>query len=121
MATNLTQDFAKAREQYFTTRQENEIDLVHTVRSMLVESRVSMAQLVAYDNDRNLQVAGQRNSAVQRFVLNRFWTTQLYIVPDDTEELRRLLFPDGEIQTWLDSFKQKILPFIVAHSLPVSL
>ena len=115
----LTQDFDNAKKQYFRDRLPDEIDLIEEVRNYLLQSGLQEQVGLSYDQDTNIQNAKRRNAAVQRFVLNRYWTSQLYCTVENTEHLRRLLFPEGDIQLWLATFRTEILPFIVRNKLPV--
>lgn len=117
----LTQDFDNAKKQYFRDRMPDEIDLIDEVRTSLIEKGLQLQVETIYDQDANIQNAKRRNAAVQRFVLNRFWTAQLYCTVENTEHLRRLLFPEGDIQRWLHTFRTEILPFIVRNSLLIAI
>ena len=116
---SLTQDFDNAKKQYFRERLPDEIDLIEEVRGCLVQAGLHDQVSTAYDQDVNIQNAKRRNAAVQRFVLNRFWTSQLYCTVENTEHLRRLLFPEGDIHRWLHAFRSEIMPFIVRNNLPL--
>lgn len=108
----------KAKEQYFAPRQDGELDLIEEVRSAMVAIGLGHNTATAYDTDPKIQTARMRNCNVQRFVLNQFWTLQLYSLPQNTEELRRLLFPEGDILQWLQTFKEQVLPFAAKNNLP---
>lgn len=117
----LTEHFTRAKNQYFTPRTEGEPDLIGRLLDTMILLGFTTEQISVFANDPTVTVAKERNSAVQRFVINRFWTTQLYIAPDNTEELRRLLFPEGDLLTWIGAVEQNILPFALSKGLPIAI
>jgi hypothetical protein len=108
-------------EHYMSPRQEGEIDLVKEVRALLVDSGLAANLEKAFDNHHQIIEARDKPSQVQRYLMNRYWTTQLMIHANKTAEHRFFLIPNGSVQQWLELFKNTIIPFLVEHNLPVEI
>ena len=106
-------------EQYHLKRQEGELDLVAEVRKALVESGLLQKVIDAYDNNRFIVEASGKASSVQRFLLNRYWNQELIFSEKPSIEERYCLIPNGTVEDWLRLFKAKVLPFVIAHDLPI--
>jgi hypothetical protein len=98
---------------------EGEIDLIATVREILVASIGTNRVVEAYDTNRFIVMSQGRNSDVQRSNLNRYWSYQLLSAPAQSQEERYCLIPNGTISDWLGLFQSKIMPFVIEHSLPI--
>lgn len=60
---------------------------------------------------------------LQRHVLNRYFTLQIYNTEINNPSIdgygeRYVLIADGTDQEWLSLFRRRVVPFLVAHSLP---
>ena len=111
--------YEKGITQYFTPRQDGELDLIAEVRQIMVAAGLGQKLTEAFDKNHNIITAMDKPAVVQRFQLNRYWNLQLLSVPKDTTELRLFLFPEGNVADWLAGFKQMHLPFIMENNLPV--
>lgn len=109
----------KGVDQYYQPKNPNDMDLVAIVREDLVNSGLANHLPTAYDNSRFIQEAVGKDSNVQRFLLNRYWTQQLMSAKQISIEERYCLIPNGDVQDWLRLFRSKVLPFIVQNDLPV--
>ncbi|MCK9517318.1 MAG: hypothetical protein M0Q87_14945 [Ottowia sp.] len=109
----------KGVDQYYQPKNPNDMDLVAIVREDLINSGLANHLSTAYDNSRFIQEAVGKDSNVQRFLLNRYWTQQLMSAKQVSIEERYCLIPNGDVQDWLRLFRSKVLPFIVQNDLPV--
>jgi len=105
-------------DQYQRPRELGETDLITEVRNCLISSGLLQNVITAYDNNRFIMEAKDKTSDVQRFLLNRYWSQQLMLSNSPSIEERYCLIPNGAIADWLSLFKDKILPFVIAHNLP---
>lgn len=106
-------------EQYHQAKPDGDIDLIDTVRQSLLMSGLGHQVTVAYNQNRFILEAEGKSSDVQRFLLNRYWNMQLAMAAKPSIEERYCLIPDGTIQDWLTLFKEKVLPFLITHQLPI--
>lgn len=106
-------------EQYYAAKPEGDPDLVAEVRTLLVEAGLLPKVLDAYDGNRFISEAIGKAASVQRFLLNRYWNQELIFSDLPAIEERYCLIPNGTIEDWLRLFKSKVLPFVIAHNLPV--
>lgn len=109
----------KGVNQYYQPKDPSDIDLIAIVREDLVSSGLANHLPAAYDNSRFIQEAVGKDSNVQRFLLNRYWTQQLMSAKQVSIEERYCLIPNGDVQDWLRLFRSKVLPFIIQNDLPV--
>lgn len=112
-------DIKAGVEQYYLKREEGDLDLVLEVRNALVEVGLLQKVLVAYDGNRFINEATGKASSVQRFLLNRYWNQELIFAEKPSIEERYCLIPNGTVEDWLRLFKAKVLPFVIAHDLPI--
>lgn len=106
---------------YMAPREDGEIDLIAEVRKALCESGLAQQVTAWYDTNESIQAATTKKAEVQRYLLNRFWNVQLLSTKATSFDERYCLVPNGDTQDWLRLFKEKVLPFAVAHSLPRAL
>lgn len=106
-------------KQYYQPKNPNDMDLVAIVREDLISSGLANHLPTAYDNSRFIQEAVGKDSNVQRFLLNRYWTQQLMSAKQVSIEERYCLIPNGDVQDWLRLFRSKVLPFIIQNDLPI--
>lgn len=99
-------------------RQDGDIDLIAETRVLLVNSGLSNEVNLHYDTNRYIKDASLMRPEGQRFLLNRFWNLQLLSTQASTVDERYCLVNNGEYSDWLRLYKQKILPFAIAHRLP---
>lgn len=111
-------NFLKQSVEDYNKVYENDIDLVNEVRKLLIGSGISQAKLdITFEVNRFIIDAKDKNSAVQKFALNRYWSQQLSFVPNSIET-RFMLIMNGTVQEWLDLFTKGVLPVIIEHNLP---
>jgi hypothetical protein len=113
LETKLTSTF----QNYHQPKPEGEIDLVNEVYEILVQSGLKK-NIAAYTEDRRIKEAQGKGAAIQRFLLNSYWTLQLMSASQPSIEERYCLIPNGEIEDWLKLFKARIVPFLVSNNLP---
>lgn len=104
--------------QYYVEKPKDDYDLITLVRTMLINSGLSVNAINYYDTHPLIIGSIGKISTVQRFNLNRFWSLQLMSTNSHSEEERYCLIPNGSIQDWLKLFESKVLPFIIQNSLP---
>ncbi len=119
MTKTITKD--EALDIINSEKPEGDIDLVLEVRNMLVSSGLASQLETAYDCNRYITDAVNKNSDIQRFYLNRYWNIQLMSAPEASIEERYCLLPGGDTKAWLEIFQAKVLPFIIKHRLPVAI
>lgn len=103
---------------YFTQKPDNDVNLVASVREILVRSGAPAISVACYDQHPLIAGSMDRISTVQRFNLNRYWSLQLMATDQYSEEERYCLIPNGSNEDWLKLFESKIVPFILANNLP---
>jgi hypothetical protein len=98
-------------------RKPEEIDMIATVRSILVGAGLTQEATQAFDTNKYI-VDGQHLGPLgQRFLLNRYWNLQLLCVSQTVEE-RFCLIDNGSPEDWLRLFETKIVPCLIQHRLP---
>ena len=108
------------RPDYFTPREENDIDLVFEIRSAMLQHGLYDQVVNFFDNEPIIIEASLRCPEVQRHLLNRYWNLMLTLnneVQDSIDE-RFCLVTEGPISDWLEFFKTKVLNYIVNNKLP---
>ena len=96
----------------------NDIDLVAMVRGALEEKGL-IPEVAQYFNPHHYIVCAEgKNSEVQRYYLNMYWTLQLIASKKECTAERMCLVNKGEPVDWIVLFKTKILPFIIENNLP---
>lgn len=108
----------KAFLDYHAPKPVGEIDMIKEVRSILSQSGLD-SQLPFYDGSRFIQEGQNKTYQVQRHCLNRFWTLQLLNAKEESSIVRQNLVDRGDPDIWFKCFKEKVLPFVVRHKLPV--
>jgi len=108
----------EAIEQYDQDKPENDIDLIQTVRDILINVGLGPRLSDAFDSSKYIIDAIGRTSDIQRFLLNRYWELQLMSHDGNTMEERYCLIPNGTTEEWITLFKTKIVPFILDNNLP---
>jgi len=107
-------------ERFSAPRQDGDIDLVTLVRNQLVASGMFNGQSInGFDNDPIIMEAVDKQSHIQRFLLNRYWTRQLMMLNIDTIEIRLHLIANGSEEDWMRLFTNTVLPFVFQHQLPI--
>lgn len=109
----------KGIEAYNQQKPDNDIDLINEVRACMLSAGLGQ-RITAFDQDRFILEASGKESSVQRYLLNRYWTNQLLHAQRVSIEERYCLIPDGCVQDWLDLFKARVLPFIISNDLPMA-
>jgi hypothetical protein len=108
-------------EIFLKERAPEDLDLVESVRNLLVNSGLLPEVMKNFDNSNYIRQASSLQPEAQRFLLNRFWNLQLLVVEQSTIEERFCLITTGEYTDWLRLFKDKILPCAIANRLPTSI
>lgn len=106
---------------YNRPREENEIDLVKRIREAMIEVGLKDKVIEAYDENRFIKEAEGRTAHAQQYNLNRYFSTQLMAVEQDTSLERYALLYEIRPDQWLEIFKRNILPIVVNCDLPVKL
>lgn len=106
-------------DQYLSLKQEGDMDLIGEVRNILVDSGLGNKLEEAFDTHPHVVEARNKPSQVQRYLMNRYWNTQLMIHAHKSSEQRYYLIPNGSVQQWLDLFRTAVVPFLIEHNLPV--
>lgn len=106
-------------DMYNQPKPPGDIDLIAEVRNCMLSAGLGQ-RIAAFDNNRFIKEAINKDSSVQRYLLNRYWTNQLLHSPRVSIEQRYCLIPDGKVEDWLELFKNSILPFIVSNDLPIA-
>ncbi len=106
-----------AIDRYIQPKPKQDIDLIVEVRQLLLAAGLGQ-HLPFYDNDRFIKEAIGKESSVQQYLLNRYWTNQLLNASKVSIKERYSLIPDGIPQDWLELFKAEVLPFVVENGLP---
>lgn len=112
-----TQNVVQAMEHYKQPKPNGDIDLIAEVRQRMIKAGLSH-RIAHFDNHKFIQEANGKESSVQRYLLNRYWTSQLLHSSTVSIEERYCLIPDGMISDWLDLFQARVLPFVIANDLP---
>lgn len=114
--------FEKGCEVYISKQNSGGVDLINEVRDILIGEGLGRQVETYFDtNELILQSVG-KDSVVQRFNLNRYWTLQILASNDPrTSDVRYHLIHSGNPSDWLDLFKEGVVPFIVHHHLPKQL
>lgn len=112
-----TETIVQAIEHYKQPKPTGDIDLIAEVRQRMITAGLGQ-RIAHFDNHKFIQEAIGKESSVQRYLLNRYWTSQLLHSSTVSIEERYCLIPDGRIDDWLDLFQAKILPFIIQNDLP---
>jgi hypothetical protein len=102
-------------------REPKDIDLVKCIRDLLVESGLNQQVIIAFDTNEDIINASAMRPEAQRFILNRFWHSQLIGFGVKTIEHRYCLLPTGDHSWWLKIFREKILPMCIELRLPIVL
>jgi hypothetical protein len=118
---SLVKDLNNGYNEYFAERLQNDIDLVVTIGDLLIESGIKTERVQDYYDAPLIMDAGNKRPVVQRFLLNRYWTTQLLSLDINTVDIRFSLFNDGTIDDWLNVFKEITLPVILKNNLPIKI
>lgn len=117
MTTATHPGMVSAYERFNQPKPEGDIDLVAEVRQILQESGLVQNAIEYFDTNRLIQDAIGKSSDVQRHLMNRYWSTQLAMVPNSTD-IRYMLIPNGTILEWLKLFCSVIVPVLITHRLP---
>lgn len=107
--------------QYNIPKPLNDIDLIAEVRDSLIRCGLTKNVEAHFDTNRFIKEAHEKESSVQRYLLNRYWQTQLLASPAQSIEERYCLIPNGTVTDWLHLFRSKVMPFLVANNLPNTL
>lgn len=99
---------------------ENEFNLLNHVREAMVEAGLG-EKMDIFNEHRLIQEAEGRNAHAQQFNLTRYFAGQLMVPEADTSMERYSLMYEVRADHWLQIFKDKVLPSITFHNLPVKL
>ncbi len=105
------------KREYGAERTATDFDLVNYVYERLISvGLVKNAEF--FINNMGLNDAINKKPEVQRYILNKFFFTQLVTTSEPSFEERFCLVPDGSVQEWVDLFDKKILNFLIRNDLP---
>jgi hypothetical protein len=111
-------------EQYKKLRVDGDIDVIDSIRQLLIDNGLSEKVKLHYDTDEELISGTDKNSSSQIFLLNRYWGFQ-FLKLEDTENIctqsHRFCLSNSLVNDWLDSFRTNLLPFIIKYQLPKDL
>lgn len=110
----------KGVSMYNAPKNENEIDLIDAVRQYLIQAGLQDRVNQFYDTNRFIKEGIGKNAEVQRFLLNRYWTTQLMNANSESMNQRIALISNGDVRDWLVLFHERVLPFVIEQNLPIS-
>lgn len=117
LVTRMTKkDFGVIQDKYLE-KNDTGFNLIKKVRESLLNSFPEEMVVKFYDNNPLIAPSIELNNDTQRFVLNRYWSFQLYKSFTNTTSLRRSLIPNGTHEEWLNIFQDVILPFISTNKL----
>lgn len=104
------------------TRNPDEINLVDTIHGYLINAGL-IQEADVFLNDPNISTIRNKINLLQRYVLNRYFTIQIYnaeltgVNVNGLEE-RYMLMPDGTDNEWLSMFRRRVVPFLIANRIP---
>src|ERR1700757_1592214 len=84
---------------FYAPRQEGDIDLVALVREALKHANLN-DKIEIYNAHPLIKEAGDKQPAIQRWLLNRYWLIQLITVDTDSSNARMHLIPNGTEEDW---------------------
>jgi hypothetical protein len=105
-------------QEYLDTRSPGELDLYSVVVNEFHQSGLINKTPILTEYFEKNQLMDKKPN-VQRFFLNKFFTTQLLMTTVNSSECRYCLINDGTIDDWIRLFKSKILPFLIENNLPI--
>ena len=105
-------------EDFTAPRQSGDEDLVEMVRDLLSQNGLVKNLPDAFDRHPLIIEAKIRRPTIQRFLLNQFWLSQLLQESKHTFEERTYLIPNGDIVSWINFFRIKIIPCCIHFNLP---
>lgn len=106
---------------YNQPRTDTDRDLINDVRNLLIDAGLETYVVNNYDSHQFITSALDKAPDVQRWFLNKYWHLQLMSTDALSVNERFCLIPNGPVDVWFDLFKKEIMPFIIRHSLPISL
>lgn len=110
--------YEHGKQVYNMPKPEGELDLIAVVREDLVSAGLGEQLAEHYDNNQWIVDGKNRLAEVQRYLLNRYLNFQLQQCPVSSIDARYSLLKKGKIETWLQLFRDNVLPFMVEHRLP---
>ena len=110
--------YEHGKQVYNMPKPEGELDLIAVVREDLEGAGLKEQLPDYYDNNQWILDGKNRLAEVQRYLLNRYLNFQLQQCPVSSIDARYSLLKKGKIETWLQLFRDNVLPFMVEHRLP---
>lgn len=108
-----------------TPAREGELNLIASVEKSLNESGLNQQVNEVFVKTDTYCIGKPLCFEAQRFLLNRFFNTQLHHIANtkeiDTREERYCLLDEGNPTDWMKSFQNKILPALITHQYPVNI
>ena len=104
-------------QEYLNKREDGEVNLFDFVAQQFIQYGIPDNIVVVQDYFMKNDLM-DRKPNVQKFYLNKFFTTQLLMSEKNSIEQRYCLITDGTIEDWAKLFKNKIMPFLVENNLP---
>lgn len=110
--------FLDPMKMYNEPRETTDIDLIDSVRKVLIQNGLDEQVKNAFDTHHFIQEAVTKRPLVQQYFLNRYWNIQLMSCEINTFEQRSNLILCSNNEDWLNLFINRILPFVVNYKLP---
>ena len=123
---NKQKSFIASGSEIFKKKKDNgDIDVIETVRQLLINNGLSVNVELYFNKDKDLLVGVDKNPSAQIFLLNRYWQI-IFLKLEETKNIntqiqRFCLSNKCTADEWLNSFKSNLLPFIIEHQLPLEL
>ncbi len=106
-------------EFYNSQKLEGELDLVQAVRQRMSDHGLKEKLQNGFDANRFVVEAQGKPAHAQQYLMNRYFSTQLMAVEQDTVLQRYSLMYEVQPDEWLQVFEKTVLPAFVDYNLPV--
>lgn len=105
-------------EFYNSQKLEGELDLVQAVRQRMSDHGLKEKLQNGFDANRFVVEAQGKPAHAQQYLMNRYFSTQLMAVEQDTVLQRYSLMYEVQPDEWLQVFEKTVLPAFVDYNLP---
>lgn len=111
---------APGLSKFYAKRTPDMIDVVDNVRRLMHNEGLVLSSIEAYDTNELVIAASDKTPEIQRHLLTRYFTRQLYFLHDDlaASHLRSQLAMTSKMSEWLDLIELVLLPFFLDKDLP---
>lgn len=103
---------------YNSQKLEGELDLVQAVRQRMSDHGLKEKLQNGFDANRFVVEAQGKPAHAQQYLMNRYFSTQLMAVEQDTVLQRYSLMYEVQPDEWLQVFEKTVLPAFVDYNLP---